>query len=55
MNTIIRWQVRDMDFGDVHRLLRGPLNIPVRRRADIGAREGVFFHVNRDMGLGCRV
>ena len=35
--------VRDIEFGDVQRLMRGPLRIPLRARSAVGVSDGVFF------------
>lgn len=35
--------VRDIEFGDVQRLVRGPLRIPMRPRSAVGVSDGVFF------------
>ena len=40
---VYRNAVRHIEFGNVARLVRGPLHIPVRRRSSVGVPDGLFF------------
>ena len=42
--------VKDIAFGDVQRVVRGPLHIPMRPRSAVGVRDGVFFELKGRVG-----